>query len=80
MHGKDQKKVFTELCKVVEDTMKLFKTEGMPLPKATANRNCSGKIALRISPDLHKKLAIKATQGGESINRFIQHNLESSVQ
>ncbi len=79
VHGKDQKKVFIELCTVVEETVKIFKTEGMSLPKPAVNKNYSGKIALRISPDLHKKLAIKATQGGESVNKFIQHKLESSL-
>ena len=53
--------------------------EGKPLPPETASKHFSEKIALRISPGLHKKIAIKAQQMGESINRFIQEQLEGTV-
>lgn len=76
VHGKDERKVFYELCEVVERAIKEMKEAGMPLPPETANKDYSGKLALRISPDLHRKIAIKAHQTGESINKFIQATLE----
>lgn len=36
----------------------------------------SGKVLLRINPELHRKIYIKAKQSGESVNRFIAHTLE----
>jgi len=78
VHGKNESKVFTELQHEVENTIALMKKEGMPLPPPTANKSYSGKIALRIPEDLHKSLALKATQVGESLNKFIQHRLESA--
>ncbi len=33
------------------------------------------KMALRISPELHRTLAIKAITRGESINKFIEKSL-----
>ena len=79
VHGKSQEKVFQDLCKAVEDAILTMQQTGKPLPPETANRNFSGKIALRIPPELHKKLAIKAGQNGESINKFIQEQLEAEV-
>lgn len=79
VHGKSEKKVFEELCKAVDETVDLLKKEGRTLPEATINKKYSGKIALRITPELHKLLAIKALQTGESINKFIQHKLESTA-
>lgn len=79
VHGKSQEKVFKELCVVVEEAVSTLREEGKPLPAETANRNFSGKIALRVPPSLHKKIAIKAQQEGESINRFIQQQLENKV-
>ena len=79
VHGKTQEKVFKELCAVVEDAIATLNKEGQPLPPETANKEFSGKIALRISPSLHKKIAIKAQQKGESINRFIQAQLEEKI-
>ncbi len=79
VHGKSQEKVFKELCVVVEEAIATLHKEGKPLPSETTNKDFSGKIALRISPSLHKKIAIKAQQNGESINRFIQEQLENKV-
>lgn len=79
VHGNDQEKVFQELCEVIEETVALFESEVKPLPPPTVNRNYSGKISLRIPPELHKKISIRAAQTGESVNKFIQHNLEALV-
>ena len=75
VHGKSQDNVFKELCVAVEEAVSTLRKEGKPLPSETADKHFSGKIALRISPSLHKKIAIKAQQRGESINRFIQEQL-----
>ncbi len=36
----------------------------------------SGTLSLRITPELHRRVAEKAAQSGESINQFIAHRLE----
>ena len=79
VHGRNQSKVFQELCEVVDRAIDSLQNEGKPLPPETVGKNFSGKIALRIPADLHKKLAIKAQQNGESINRFIQEQLEFKI-
>ena len=79
VHGKNEAEVFNELQSAVEEAIRLLGLENMPLPPATVNKKYSGKVALRISHELHKKLAIKATQAGESLNKYIQHKLESVV-
>ncbi len=79
VHGKSQKKVFDELCEAVEEAIQILRKEGRPLPAATANKKYSGKIALRIPPQLHKTLAMKAFQDGESVNKLIQHELEEAI-
>lgn len=42
-------------------------------------RSYSGKFNLRISPDLHEKLAITAQAEGKSINTLAQEALEQRV-
>jgi predicted HicB family RNase H-like nuclease len=69
VHGKNQDKVFKELCDIVEETITIMLKEGRPLPKVNLNKKFSGKIALRIPPELHKVLAVKAMQEGEKIGR-----------
>jgi len=79
VHGKDQRKVFAELCEAVEEAIQLLEREGRPLPESTANKKYSGKVLLRIPQILHKMLAIKALKEGTSINKMLQHRLESSL-
>ena len=79
VHGNDQAKVFQELCDAVEEVVILFETEGKQLPAPTANKQYSGKISLRIPPELHKTVAIRAIQTGQSVNKFIRHTLEASL-
>lgn len=77
VHGKDEHKVFQELCQVVDEVIKTLQEEGKPLPKPIINKRFSGNIALRVPPDLHKRLAIKAAQKGESLNKLIHEQLKS---
>ena len=79
VHGKTESVVFKELCNAVENTIKIMQTNGKPLPKPTANRHFSGKIALRIPAELHKAIAVRAMQLGESINKLIKRNLEKAI-
>jgi len=79
VHGKNEEKVFKELCVVVEEAIATFNKEGKPLPPGTADKDYSGKIALRIPSSLHKKIAIKARQNGESVNKFIQRQIGENL-
>lgn len=79
VHGKNQFKVFEAICLAVEEAIAALQKDGKPLPPETANKCYSGKIVLRIPAELYKKLAIKARQSGESMNRFIQEQLESRM-
>ncbi len=79
VHGKNQKKVFDKLCTAVEEAIQILRTEGRPLPATTVNKRYSGKIALRISPQLHKAITVKAFQTGESVNKLIEHELQEGL-
>lgn len=38
-HGDDQRKVFDELCLIVEETIALYKADNKPLPPSTSGKN-----------------------------------------
>ena len=79
VHGKDEAKVFKELCKAVDLAIQIYQKEGRPLPEATADKTYSGKIALRVPPELHKTLVLKAVQTGESLNKLIVNKLQAVI-
>ena len=38
-HGDDEKRVFEELCQIVDEAIDLYKQDGKPLPEPTAGRD-----------------------------------------
>lgn len=43
-HGDDEKKVFEELCQIVEEAIKIYKEDGKPLPPPTSGRDYANKL------------------------------------
>ncbi|OVE73499.1 hypothetical protein BVX94_03720 [bacterium B17] len=75
VHGKDETKVYKELCKAVEEWIEIYEKDGEPLPQATAGKEYSGKFVVRVGKDLHKTLAIGALRHAESLNEHCVHLL-----
>lgn len=77
-HGDTEAEVMAQLAVIVEEWVGCLLTDGKPLPAATANKDFSGKFLVRISPDLHKKAALKALARGESLNQFVAEAIASA--
>ncbi len=43
-HGKDERKVFEQLCQIVEETIDLYHQDGKPLPPPTSGRDIANKM------------------------------------
>ena len=48
-HGDDEKQVFDELCRIVEETVALYRHEGRPLPPPTSGRDLANKLQHRVA-------------------------------
>ena len=79
VHGADEKKVYSELCDAIEEWVSIYKEDGDSLPPATRNKRYSGKFNLRVSKELHERLAIEAMKSGESLNLFCVKTLKKEV-
>ncbi len=77
-HGDDEIKVYSELNSILDEWINIYKKEGMPLPEPT-NKAYSGKFVLRTGADLHKALALKALNEGDSLNTFVIKKLKKLV-
>ena len=42
-HGNDERKVFEQLCQIVEETIELYHQDGKPLPPSTSGRDIANK-------------------------------------
>jgi predicted HicB family RNase H-like nuclease len=74
-HGKNEAKVYAQLCQIVEEWIALLQGGGHTLPEPMAAKKFSGKFVLRVEPDLHRRLAAKALAAGESLNTYCTKTL-----
>ena len=77
-HGPDEKKVYAELCKIVDEWIAIYEKDGRPLPEPSAGKEYSGKFVLRTGPELHRVLALRAETEGESLNSYVVKKLQSA--
>ena len=75
VHGKDEAKVYAELCEVAEEWIELLHKDGAAFPQPLAGKEFSGKFVLRVEPALHRRLAAKALAAGESLNSYCTKTL-----
>ncbi len=69
-HGKEEENVYQQLCGIVEEWVDLYNREGKALPKPSAGKEYSGKFILRLDSELHRLLAVRALQQGDSLNNY----------
>lgn len=79
VRGSDEIEVYRELCEVVDEWIQIHQTDGKPLPPFTAPKVYSGKFMVRVSPELHERLAIRALVDGDSLNTYCKKVLEKAV-
>jgi hypothetical protein len=48
-HGEDEKQVFDELCRIVEEAIALYRREGKPLPPATSGRDLANRLQHQVA-------------------------------
>ena len=43
-HGDDERAVFDELCRIVDEAITLYRADGRPLPPATAGKDLANRV------------------------------------
>lgn len=71
----DPTEALTGIMDVVENVIAELIESGEPVPPPLTSRKFSGKIAARVTPLVHQKLAIEAAEKGVSMNRLISAKL-----
>lgn len=74
---KTQGAALNGINKVVSDVLKDMKKHNEEIPEPISTRKFSGKLMVRIPPEMHKKLAIEAEEENISLNRLISSKLAS---
>lgn len=66
---------FKGIGKVVADVVEDMVQNGEAVPVPLAEKRYSGQLRVRIAPQLHRSLAMMATEQGVSLNRFASAKL-----
>ena len=72
---KSPEKALSGVRKVVKETVADLKRSKETIPDPISSRAYSGKFVVRIPPEVHRMLAIKAAESGVSINRLVSSKL-----
>jgi len=65
------------ILRVASKVVKDMKTNGEPVPEPICSRRYSGKLMVRIPPEVHRRLALEAAEEEISLNRLISTKLSS---
>ncbi len=72
---KSQEDALAGIRKMVANIVKDMKASNETPPEPIASKQFSGKIMVRIPPELHRKLALEAQEEGISLNRLSSDRL-----
>lgn len=63
------------ITNLVKDIVLDMQANGEEIPEPIAEKTYSGKFQVRITPELHRKLAIEAAEENVSLNRYVSYKL-----
>lgn len=66
-----QEEALRGIRRVVAESIADMKSNGEPIPEPIAARQYSGVFTVRVTPDVHRQLAIRAAESKVSINRYV---------
>lgn len=71
----DQFEALRGVERLVSDVIDELTQSGEPVPQPIATQSFSGRLNLRVPPELHRKLAIEAANQGMPLNKYATERL-----
>jgi len=71
----DQVEALRGLERLLTEVIDDMRENGEEIPVPFADRHFSGNLKVRVSPEMHRQLAICAVEQGVSLNRFLTERL-----
>ncbi len=70
---------FLGICSLVREVLADMEQTGESPPEPLADRLYSGKFLVRVPPEVHRGLALRAAEQGVSLNRLVNARLSASI-
>jgi predicted HicB family RNase H-like nuclease len=68
--GKTPESALKGIREIVENVIRDMRQTGEEIPQPIATKRYSGKFMVRVPPEVHRNLAIQASESGVSLNRI----------
>ena len=68
-------KALSGIRRLAKDTIADLERNNEPVPEPLSTRSYSGKFVVRVPPEVHRELAVKAAESGVSLNRLVSSRL-----
>lgn len=75
---KSPEKALSGIRKVVREAINDMASSGESIPVPISEKHFSGKFVVRVPPDVHRRVAIAASESGVSLNQYVATRLASS--
>ena len=75
--GDNLKEIEDGIALAIDEEIKMRKKQNLPIPEPDKSTKYSGKLLLRINPELHEHLALRAKTLGLSLNAYIQEKIKN---
>ena len=75
--AKTPEKALSGIREIVGSCLEDMKKSNEAIPEPLAQKHYSGKFMVRVTPSLHRLLAIQASESGISLNRYINTKLSN---
>lgn len=74
--AKTHEEAFAGIRQLVAEVVREMEISGEEVPpEPMASKSYSGKFMVRVPPEVHRKLAMEATESGVSLNRIVSAKL-----
>lgn len=73
--SEDRNSALEGITNLIKDIVVDMEANGEEVPEPISEKSYSGKFQVRITPELHRRLAIEAAEEKVSLNRYVSYKL-----
>jgi predicted HicB family RNase H-like nuclease len=74
----DEVEALRGVQRLVREVVEDLRASGEPVPEPLADKDFSGKFMVRVPPDVHRRLALRAAEERVSLNRYVSAKLAAA--
>jgi len=75
--ARSQESALKGIRSIVAEVVQDMKNSGEIVPEPIAIQKFSGRISLKVSPEIHRNIAVQAAESGLSVNKLLRYYISN---